>query len=524
MLGGEYMANTNTATLFGPDGIMSPTSDRILGFCHPIFEGIFLFSSELASSMDRPPYFGDRISLGFWGKLGINFGSPELEKIKVVCIGGTLTAINWVSLWADLIGANVVNKGIVNDTSVNMLTRFQQDVIDLQPDYCIIECGFDDYIGGISLQSCKDNIDAMVALCLANNIEPRFVHYIQRNNQLQLAIAYEGYSFDIDSIKQYLSDIWEYESSLGYKCILFNNSTDVDDNNAGMQYFYNSTINYIQPNSDGCYQWAVQLHIAFIDISSSHDTQNLVYTLHEGWKYKYYYNQKRFVVQDENENVIYDKDNVTVISQFPIDFKIHKTHQFEIIINDASTMSTFYVPAELVKKVYGDSPIVNNGNISVINNNYLPNTEFSNYLDIWHLSKLSDSYMKYNINPKYDLVKYPSTIGGTQGNIDMNKIMPTSRVYGDSFIPSYAVKVPITFRAQLLEYRMVLAILGLTMFPMLESILRPDEEQNNRPIYEPWLIWGVYKFLGNHEYDWPWDDEDAPNIDVLDGISPNWSY
>ena len=69
--------------------------------------------------------------------------------------------------------------------------------------------------------------------------------------------------------------------------------------------------------------------------------------------------------------------------------------------------------------------------------------------------------------------------------------------------------------------------MGLTMFPMLEPILRANETQNNRPVYEPWLIWGVYKFLGNHEYGgpgYPWDDEDTPDIDVLNDLSPNWSY
>ena len=138
--------------------------------------------------------------------------------------------------------------------------------------------------------------------------------------------------------------------------------------------------------------------------------------------------------------------------------------------------------------------------------------------------------MEYSFNPSYELVKYPSTIGGTQGHIGIdfvNKAIPSSQVYEDNFIPIYAVKVPVTFKACMLQYRWVLGILGLTMFPMLEPILRPEEEQNNRPVYEPWLIWGVFKFLGNHEYGgpyYPWDDEDTPNIDVLDGVSPNWSY
>lgn len=525
------MANDNTATPFGPVGIMSPTIDACLGFCKPMFEGIFLFSSELAASMERPPYYGDEITLGFWEKLNMEFGSPSTN-IKVVCIGNSLTegyggsGTSYPSVWKELSGYDIVNAGYFGDTSSGMLARFNTDVISESPDYCIIGCGINDYITGISLSTCKSNIDDMVALCLANNIEPRFIHYIPRENQLILA----GIS-NINDMIDYMNDLWDYIKSLGYPHTLLNDSTDYNISNANMSYFFND---YIHPNGSGYYQWANQIQREFFDISkSSSSIENEVYPLNEGWKYKYYYTPKRFVILDENDNTIYDKYDVTVVSQFPIDYSVHKNHQFEIIIGDASETSTFYIPAVLVKKIYGDSPAVNNGVVTVINNCYLPNAEFSNYLDTdcQRIEQIyEDSYMEYSFNPSYELVKYPSTIGGTQGHIGIdfvNKAIPSSQVYEDNFIPFYAIKVPVTFKACMLQYRWILAIMGLTMFPMLEPILRPEEEQNNRPVYEPWLIWGVFKFLGNHEYDgpyYPWDDEDTPNIDVLDGVSPNWSY
>lgn len=526
------MPNNNTATIFGPKSSMSPTSDNVIGFALPMFEDIFLFSCELAASLVRPPYYGDEIDLGFWEKLNLEFGSPSID-IKVVCIGDSLTSgyggsgTSYTSVWTDISGYTIINSGSFGDTSSGMLARFNTDVIANSPDYCIIECGMNDYLTGIPLATCESNIDSMVALCLANNIEPRFVHYIPRENQLILASV-----SNVNAMMQYLEDVWTYISNLGYPCVLLNDSTDYDTSNSNINYF---SSDYIHPNSDGYYQWANQIQREFFDMNTSSSTvANDVYTLHQGWKYQYYYTTKRFKILDENGNTVYDKYDVRKVSQFPIDYSVHKNHQFEIIIGDASETSTFYVPAVLVKKVYGDSPTVNNGRIPVINNVYLPNDgDFSNYLctDLQRVEQTyTDSYMEYTFNSNWELFKSPFTIHGVQGKIDIdfaNKTSPTSQVYEDNFKPFKVIKQPMTFRAMMLNYTWILAILGLTMYPMLEPILRGGEEQNNRPVYEPWLIWGVFKFLGNHEYGgpyYPWDDPDEPDIDVLDGISPNWSY
>lgn len=61
--------------------------------------------------------------------------------------------------------------------------------------------------------------------------------------------------------------------------------------------------------------------------------------------------------------------------------------------------------------------------------------------------------------------------------------------------------------------------LGIGLYPDLMPIQRYDETQNNRPIYEPWLIWGFYKFLWNKKTnDWG-DDEIPPLFD----LSPAWA-
>lgn len=534
------MPNNNGVTILDISRYNSPSSDNSLGFCLPMFEGIFLISCESASYIDMPPYYGDDISLGFWESLNLDFGAPT-SVVSIVCIGSSLTAgyggggIDWPQVWSSFTGHYIINKGVSGETSTQLLARFNSDVISLNPDYCVIEVGNTDAYSGVPLQTCKDNISAMINLCVANNIQPRIVHYIQRDNQMELSISSGAFpSYNKSYIVQYLEDIWTYIQNLGYPCILLNEATDVDENNADMNYFYNTANDYVHPNASGYSRWAKDIWLNFIDISSSHDDDNLVYTLHDNWKYKYYYSQKKFVILDAGGNTVIEKSNVINISQFPIDFSVHKSHQFEIIIRESSSDSFFYIPAVLVKKIYGESPIINSDRTFVINNSYLYNSVngFSNGLctNYQRIEQIyDDSFMKSVINPVYKIFKQPE-IHGVQGSIDsifMDKCSPTSQVYEDNFMPFYAIKKQITFKSCMLKYSLLLAIMGLTMFPMLEPILRNDETQNNRPLYEPWLIWGVMKYLGNHEFGgpfYPWDDEDTPNIDVLDGISPNWSY
>lgn len=65
---------------------------------------------------------------------------------------------------------------------------------------------------------------------------------------------------------------------------------------------------------------------------------------------------------------------------------------------------------------------------------------------------------------------------------------------------------------------LVLAIQALSMYPDLMPVERAGETQNNRPIYEPWLIWGFLKFIYN-QYT---HDDDYENIPVFD-LSPRYS-
>ena len=60
---------------------------------------------------------------------------------------------------------------------------------------------------------------------------------------------------------------------------------------------------------------------------------------------------------------------------------------------------------------------------------------------------------------------------------------------------------------------------SLTLYQMLQPVIRDGETQNNRPIYEPWMIWGFYNFIHSSVVNDIVDYlHEVPTWD----LSPNW--
>ncbi|MBP3929017.1 MAG: hypothetical protein J6D47_05500, partial [Peptostreptococcaceae bacterium] len=85
----------------------------------------------------------------------------SIQKVTIVCIGDSITAghpLYWAESNTGVIEAqypywlskrlngqyNVINKGFGSDRTYNVLARFKKDVLDLNPQYCIIQVGTND--------------------------------------------------------------------------------------------------------------------------------------------------------------------------------------------------------------------------------------------------------------------------------------------------------------------------------------------------------------------------------------------
>ena len=109
-----------------------------------------------------------------WANLGKYQAANSTLKMppKVVFMGNSITEGWPASFFAN---KPYVNRGISGQTTPQMLLRFRQDVIDLQPKTVVILAGTNDIAGNtgpMSLEQIRDNIKSMVELAQSNGIAP----------------------------------------------------------------------------------------------------------------------------------------------------------------------------------------------------------------------------------------------------------------------------------------------------------------------------------------------------------------
>ncbi|MEM9142521.1 MAG: SGNH/GDSL hydrolase family protein [Bacteroidota bacterium] len=99
---------------------------------------------------------------------------PSKNENRVVFMGNSIT-IGWLNSRPDFFAKKpYVNRGISGQTTPQMLVRFRQDVVDLEPKVVVILAGTNDIAGNtgpVTLDMILDNIISMAQLARANGIE-----------------------------------------------------------------------------------------------------------------------------------------------------------------------------------------------------------------------------------------------------------------------------------------------------------------------------------------------------------------
>ncbi|MGB7265169.1 MAG: SGNH/GDSL hydrolase family protein, partial [Terracidiphilus sp.] len=101
----------------------------------------------------------------------MKLGPPATGEDRVVFLGDSITQ-GW-KLDESFPGKPYINRGISGQTSPQMLVRFRQDVIDLQPKVVVILAGTNDIAGNtgpMTLEQTEGNIASMAELATANGI------------------------------------------------------------------------------------------------------------------------------------------------------------------------------------------------------------------------------------------------------------------------------------------------------------------------------------------------------------------
>ena len=136
-----------------------------------LFASLFIGSMALgcwtAQAQDWP-------NLNRFREANAQLAAPAKGEKRVVFMGNSITE-GWINTHPDFFKANpYVNRGISGQTTPQMLVRFHQDVVDLQPEAVVILAGTNDIAGNTgpsTLKMIMDNLKAMAEIAEANDIE-----------------------------------------------------------------------------------------------------------------------------------------------------------------------------------------------------------------------------------------------------------------------------------------------------------------------------------------------------------------
>lgn len=132
-----------------------------------LFIGSMALSCWTAQAQDWP-------NLNRFREANAQLAAPAKGEKRVVFMGNSITE-GWIRTHPDFFKANpYVNRGISGQTTPQMLVRFHQDVVDLQPEAVVILAGTNDIAGNTgpsTLKMIMDNLKAMAEIAEANDIE-----------------------------------------------------------------------------------------------------------------------------------------------------------------------------------------------------------------------------------------------------------------------------------------------------------------------------------------------------------------
>jgi lysophospholipase L1-like esterase len=140
-----------------------------------------------------PTYMNDFGQLGRYRSANASLGAPKPEEQRVIFFGDSITDAWHLDQYFP--GKGYINRGIGGQTTSQMLVRFRQDVIDLQPAVVVILAGTNDIAGNtgaISVEDIEANYATLAEMARAHRIRVVFssvtpVHDYTPQSQLMFA-------------------------------------------------------------------------------------------------------------------------------------------------------------------------------------------------------------------------------------------------------------------------------------------------------------------------------------------------
>lgn len=216
-----------------------------------------------------------------------------------------------------------------------------------------------------------------------------------------------------------------------------------------------------------------------------------LYTLLPGYRYIYYLDGNRFIIYDNDDNIIFE-NIIHSLDDFCIDFSVYKSHQFEIHVSSFGDAFSFYKIARWNKKLCEstlnfESIGINNENVPDRIRPYAKD-DFDN--PSWGIGHIGHSFVN-NSTYSYDFT-YSDFISDLTGFI-LGNIQNDSVIANNNF---YCSLEDFSVVGRLMNYKIGATKLSFdVVLPKLSKLMYPALMGTNFVLYEPWLIWGIYKIL-----------------------------
>lgn len=277
-----------------------------------------------------------------------------------------------------------------------------------------------------------------------------------------------------------------------------------------------------------------------------------IYTLQQGYRYIYEPTKTRFTIYDENMGVVFVNNHVHAITDFSIDFTVHKSHQFEIHYGKGGksffrigTWEKHLHEVSIKEFQHGVQNIVipdrvrpylpDDADNPIWNIKYLANLDYYGFFgdNLWNEIDGKFDYPWLPSNPGNNiagnLMPYEVVSVGGEGfrllnDVDWSKVMRENNFYVEGLYKLIAGNIGLPAYGTLLKYSenyysFILALISMGLYPELNTLQVSESVYNNRPVYEPYLIYRILKFIPTgYTKD---NDEEFP-ISVFD-LSPKWS-
>jgi lysophospholipase L1-like esterase len=144
-----------------------------MGLMKRNYLGLAYFLACAANSFAQPAT--DWPNLKRYQAANAEVGAPAAGENRVVFYGDSITDA-WINVAPEFFrGKPFLDRGISGQTTPQMLVRFRQDVIDLNPKVVVILAGTNDIAGNTgpsTPEMIQDNFKSMVEIARANGIHP----------------------------------------------------------------------------------------------------------------------------------------------------------------------------------------------------------------------------------------------------------------------------------------------------------------------------------------------------------------